>query len=198
MTAILILPAVSNVWRWEQMREKRSDTHGHNISSYANMRKERSCQGGESLGKIERSIVIDAPVEEVFGFVNDFDNFIRTSSPDTEMEILSRDEGPQRVGFTLKARTKVGGQVWEVEVETTEFVENKRYAARQKGGPLKKFNMLDTFEPSNGGTRWTSILEYELPYSLLGRLIDRLKVRKAIEKGADYHIQKTKELIEKG
>ncbi len=148
------------------------------------------------MGKIERSIVIDAPVDKVFAFVNDFDNFVRTSSPDMQMEILSRDEGPQRVGFRLKARTKVGGQVWEIEVVTTEFVENRRFAARQEGGPMKKFNMLDMFEPMDGRTKWTSVLEYELPYSVLGKLMDRLKVRKAMENGTDYHLQKTKELVE--
>ena len=62
---------------------------------------------------------------------------------------------------------------------------------------MKKMLMTDTFEPTDGGTRWTSILEYELPYSLLGKLIDRLKVRKAMEKGSDYYVKKTKELIEK-
>jgi len=149
------------------------------------------------LTKIERSIVIEAPVEKVFAFVTDLDNFVKINPPETEMEILSRDEGPQRVGFTAKVRAKVGDQVWEVEVETTEFVENKKQAVRQKGGPMKKFDMLDLFEPADGGTKWTSIVEYELPYSLLGKLVDKLKVRKDMEKGADYQVNKTKELIEK-
>jgi len=149
------------------------------------------------LGRIERSIVIEAPVEKVFAFVNDFDNFIKASSPEMEMEVLSRDEGPQRVGFVTKARTKVGDRVWEVEVETTEFVENERISMRQKGGAMKKFDMIDMFEPTDGGTKWTAIVEYELPYSLLGKLIDKLKFRKAMEKGSDYYVKKTKELIEK-
>jgi len=137
-------------------------------------------------------------VEKVFAFVTDFDNFLKASSPEIKMEVLSRDEGPQRVGFTLKVKTKIGNQVWEVEVETTEFVKNKRQVVRQKGGAMKKMLMTDTFEPTDGGTKWTSILEYELPYSLLGKLIDKLKFRKDIEKSSDYYVNKTKELIEKG
>jgi len=149
------------------------------------------------LTKIERSIVIEAPVEKVFAFVTDLDNFIKASSPEMEMEVLSRDEGPQRVGFIAKVRAKVGDRVWELEVETMEFVKNKKHAARQKGGPMKKFDMLDMFEPADGGTKWTSIVEYELPYSLLGKLVDKLKVRKDMEKSMDYSAKKTKELIEK-
>ncbi len=150
------------------------------------------------MTKIERSIVIEAPVEKVFAFVNDFDNFIKTQPPEVEMEVLSRDEGPPRVGSTVKVRTKIGDQVLEVEVETTEFVENEKVVNQQKGGALKKMIMTDTFEPTDGGTRWTSIVEYELPYSLLGKLMDKLKFRKALEKSSDYYVNKTKELIEKG
>ncbi len=141
--------------------------------------------------------MIEAPVEKVFAFVTDLDNFVKVNPPETEMKVLSRDEGPQRVGFTAKVRAKAGDQVWEVEVETTEFVKNKKQTVRQKGGAMKKMLMTDTFEPTDGGTKWTSILEYELPYSLLGKLIDKLKVHKELEKGSDYIVKKTKELIEK-
>jgi len=141
--------------------------------------------------------VIEAPVEKVFAFVTDLDNFVKCNPPETEMKVLSRDEGPQRVGSTAKVRAKVGDQVWELDVETTEFVKNKRQTVRQKGGAMKKMLMTDTFEPTDGGTKWTSILEYELPYSLLGKLIDKLKVHKELEKGSDYIVNKTKELIEK-
>lgn len=150
------------------------------------------------MTRIERSTVIEAPVEKVFAFVIDFENFLRASSPEMETEILSQDEGPRKIGYKVRVRSKVGGKVWDVEVEITEFVENERYVTRQTGGPMKKFDMIDTFEPTNGGTRWTAILDYELPYSLLGKLMDRLKVRKAFEESSNYYTEKTKELIEKG
>lgn len=149
------------------------------------------------MTRIERSIVIEAPVEKVFAFVNDLDNFIKAQPSEMKMEVLSRDEGPQRVGFTVKTRVKIGDQVWEVEVETTEFVENERVSMRQTGGAMKKMLMTDTFEPADGGTKWTAIVEYELPYSLLGKLIDKLKFRKELEKSSDYYVNKMKELIEK-
>jgi len=149
------------------------------------------------MTRIEKTIEIKAPVEKVFAFVTDIDNFAKTQPPEMETEILSRDEGPPRVGFTAKVRAKAGGQVWEVEDEITELVENERYYGRQKGGALKKFEHTDLFEPTEGGTKWTSIMEYELPYSLLGKIIDKLKVRKDMEKAMDYSVKKTKELLEK-
>ena len=152
---------------------------------------------GIVLTRIEKSIVIEAPVEKVFDFATDFDNFVKTSPPEMEMTVLSRDKGPDRVGLKAKVRAKVGGHVLEMEMETTELVKNKRHVVRQKGGALKKMEATDLFEPTEKGTKWTAIMEYELPYSLLGKVVDKLKVRKDIEKGMDYTVKKTKELIEK-
>jgi len=63
---------------------------------------------------------------------------------------------------------------------------------------LKKYESTDLFEPTEKGTKWTLVLEYELPYSLLGKIVDKLKARKDIEKSLDYSMKKTKELVEKG
>jgi len=150
------------------------------------------------LTRIEKSIVIEAPVEKVFDFATDLDNFVKTQPPEMETTVLSRDKGPDRVGFKAKVRAKAGGKVWETEDETTELVKNKRRVMRQKSGTLKKMETTDLFEPTEKGTRWTLVLEYELPYSLLGKVVDKLKVRKDIEKSMDYSMKKTKELIEKG
>jgi len=152
---------------------------------------------GIVLTRIEKSIVIEAPVEKVFDFATDFDNFIKTQHPETEITVLSRDKGPDRVGRKAKVRAKVGGHVLEVEVETTELVKNKRRVGRQKSGAFKKMETTDLFEPTEKGTKWTVIMEYELPYSLLGKIVDKLKARKDAEKSMDYSMKKTKELIEK-
>jgi len=63
---------------------------------------------------------------------------------------------------------------------------------------MKKLESRDWFEPTDGGTRWTNIVEYELPYSILGKILDKLRMRKIMEKGADYNVEKAKELLEKG
>jgi len=152
---------------------------------------------GIVLTRIEKSIVIEAPVEKVFDFKTDLDNFVKTLPPETETTVLSRDKGPDRVGLKTKVRAKVGGQVLEMDLETTELVKNKRHVHRQKSGALKKMETTDLFEPTEKGTKYTAIMEYELPYSLLGKIVDKLKVHKDMEKSMDYMMKKTKELIEK-
>jgi hypothetical protein len=39
-----------------------------------------------------------------------------------------------------------------------------------------------TFEPTAKGTKWTMSMDYEVPYSVLGKVIDKLKIGKDIEK----------------
>jgi len=93
---------------------------------------------------------------------------------------------------------KAAGQAYEWENEIIEVIENQKISARQKGGPFKKLEWTQTFEASNGATRFSFTTEYELPYSLLGMIIDRLKVEREVDKSFDYYIKRTKELIEKG
>ena len=93
------------------------------------------------MARIERSIVIEAPVEKVFAFADNFDNFLKTQPPEMEMEVLSRDEGPNRVGHRTKARAKVEFIVSKVEVETKEFVENEKISKEQKEYPVPRLSL---------------------------------------------------------
>jgi hypothetical protein len=41
------------------------------------------------------------------------------------------------------------------------------------------------------------MIEYELPYSFLGKLIDKLSAHKELEKGFDDGLKKLKDMMEK-
>ena len=71
-------------------------------------------------------------------------------------------------------------QKWTMEV--TEFVKNKKYVKRTVGASKTKMAFSCTFEPTAKGTKVTYDMEYEVPYSILGKLVDKLKVQKDMEK----------------
>jgi hypothetical protein len=73
------------------------------------------------LAKIEKSIVIEAPVEKVFDFVTDFDNFLKASSPEIKMEVLSRDESPEKVGDIVMVKTEIGDQVRARRIQKDDY-----------------------------------------------------------------------------
>ena len=53
-----------------------------------------------------------------------------------------------------------------------------------------------TFEPTAKGTKVTFNMEYEVPYSILGKLIDKLKVQKDIEKSNTKLLENMKKALE--
>ena len=53
-----------------------------------------------------------------------------------------------------------------------------------------------TLVPSKTGAKVTTAFDYELPYSILGKIIDKLRVHKAMEREADKALQKMKNVAE--
>ena len=53
-----------------------------------------------------------------------------------------------------------------------------------------------TLSPSETGTKATFMMDYDLPYYILGKIIDKLRVCKALEKGTARALKKLKTLVE--
>jgi hypothetical protein len=54
-----------------------------------------------------------------------------------------------------------------------------------------------TFSPIKNGTKLTFEMDYDLPYSILGKIIDKLWVGKDIDASMERGLRKTKEIFEK-
>ena len=102
------------------------------------------------MAKIETSIVINRPIEEVFAVLSDLENNAKWSSGFVEVKKTS--EGPIGVGTTWRAIQKVLGQRIETEAELTEYEPNRKFAAKSKSGPIP-VEVRQTFDPVEAGTR---------------------------------------------
>ncbi len=80
--------------------------------------------------------------------------------------------------------------------ETTEYIENEKVAWRSTGGNFTGFG-FNALSPTKAGTKVTLVNDYELPYSILGKLIDKLRFHKAMEKSYDDGLKKLKDMMEK-
>ena len=89
-----------------------------------------------------------------------------------------------------------GGTTAETDLEVTEFVKNQKFAQRSIGASKTKMAFSYTFEPTANGTKVTVNIDYEVPYSILGKLIDKLKVQKDVEKGNSKLLENMKKAIE--
>jgi uncharacterized membrane protein len=141
---------------------------------------------------LSKSIEIERPPEQVFRFVNDFDKMNAVHAGYTEAHYTSK--GPMSVGSTAHFVGTHGGSKTEWDMRLTDFDENKK-VRWHTDEPNKMTNTL-LLEATNKGTMLTHIVEYELPYSYLGKIIDKLRVKKDVEKEMSAWLENAKYTIE--
>jgi carbon monoxide dehydrogenase subunit G len=146
------------------------------------------------LGKLTKSVEIEASPEKVFAFIIDAKKMNEATKGFGEKEYTSA--GPVGVGTTAHHIAKVGGQEREWNTEITEFVKNKKVSDHTIGASKAKMTDSWTFEPTAKGTKLTTSMDYELPYSLLGKLVDKVKVSKDMEKTMSQLLENIKKALE--
>lgn len=141
------------------------------------------------MAAYEQSIVIDAPVSEVFKYVNE-----PTTTPDwlTGMvevrNIIGSGEGQQyewsfkMVGVRLRGQTTV-----------VNYIENE-CAAHQSIGMVDSV-WTNIVEPHDSGTKLTIKIEYSIPGAVLGKLAEHLTLRRNM-RGLDVSVLNVKETLE--
>ena len=146
------------------------------------------------MGKLTKSIEIEASPEKVFAFILDSEKMNEINKGGPQMEPTTK--GPDGVGSTSHWVAPIGEKKMEFDMEITEFVKNKKVATRTVGA--SKFKMTGSYvlEPTAKGTKLTFSVDYELPYSVLGKLVDKLKVGKEMEKGSGEAMEKVKKALE--
>src|SRR5512143_291695 len=108
------------------------------------------------MPKIELSIVINRPVEEVFAFLSDFENNPKWQSTSVEARKIS--EGPVGAGTTYQAVTTILGRRINSEQEITQYEPNRLVARKSTAGPFP-FEVEVKFERAEGGTRVTAAID---------------------------------------
>lgn len=103
--------------------------------------------------KIERSIVIDRPVDEVFALVTD------GSKASGWQRGLEAVEGrTDLVGSQYTEVRKLMGKEMKSTMEVSTYEPDSRWVTRVVKGPVP-FEVTVTFEPSGGGTRMTTRID---------------------------------------
>ncbi len=149
------------------------------------------------MGRIEIETEIEAPVEKVFAFWADPRNATKMMPEDAEVKVEVPSEGPIGLGTTWRVSGVIGGRKLDFEEELVEFVENRRITHRQTKGDFKREEGTLVFEATDRGTKLTETFDYKLPYSVLGKIIDKLKAGKDLERILKTNHERAKEFLEK-
>ncbi len=127
--------------------------------------------------KIESSVVINRPVDEVFEFLVNSENDPQWQS--SSQEVTKTSEGPIGVGTTYSTVLRVLGRRLESTMEYTAYEPNKRVDGKTTTGPIP-FQYENTFEPAaEGGIKVKIAIEgdaggfFKLAEPIVARMLQR-------------------------
>jgi len=123
--------------------------------------------------RIQESVQINRPVEEVYEFVANPENLPEWTG--TVIETRKDTLGPLLEGNTFTSVAKFLGRRIESPFEVTAHEFPRRHSHKSTGGPLPTEWTL-TFEEVAGGTRYTQVAEGEPGgfFGLVGPLLERV------------------------
>lgn len=142
------------------------------------------------MPRVEESIQIDRPVEDVFDYVSDPDN--QTTIQSNMIEFHS--DGPMEKGTRTEGVTRVAGRKVAWTAEVTEFQRNRRVELRSIDAPME-FHLTWTYEPVDEGCRVTFEQEIGSLGSFFGKLADPV-VTKMYARDVRGNLENLKILLE--
>lgn len=110
-------------------------------------------------------------------------------------EAIYTSEEKRNVGATAHVKAETAGVKVEFGVEITEYVENEGAAWRTTAGNFTAIGST-ILKPTKIGTELTLMMDYELPYSILGKIVDKVLVSKETADGFQEGLEKLKEMLE--
>src|SRR5256885_14031172 len=146
--------------------------------------------------KVEASVLIDAPVEKVFSRIaqhdscNDWLEFV-SSARYTSKEKTG-------VGASAHHSGQVMGRKMEWDGRVIEWAENDSIVWQAISGTPEAMRMkaVNRVEKEGNGTRYSLEVEYMPPYSILGRIMDPIMIKRNIEKMVQHSTQNLKIILE--
>jgi len=125
------------------------------------------------------STVFQAQASDVFRFHEHPENLLRISPPEFRLSILEADAPGPGGKVVLELRPLPMFNIrWTVRF--TRYEPNNVIEDTMESGPFESWRHTRMFSETGYGTVFTEHIQYRLPYGALGRLIDRLFVRKRI------------------
>jgi len=135
----------------------------------------------EAMIRTTKEIGINIPVEEVFNFVADYANTPRYTEPLVTFKPTTKIERGNGVQFDMAGESF--GIPFQSQLEVANFAKNRSWHLKLISGTQIKIQWL--FRSKEKGTRVTYMIEYRLPFGLMGRVIDNLIIRRLTDKGME-------------
>ena len=122
--------------------------------------------------KIEMSVVIDRPVDDVWNFMTDWSNFAKMNP--VILEARQTSTGPIGIGTTIEARLRNPNIIQrDTNIRVIEYEPKRRFAFEHTTGTLKGARTTFSVESIDGKSRLTLATDAKLSgfFRLVGPLV---------------------------
>jgi uncharacterized protein YndB with AHSA1/START domain len=142
------------------------------------------------MAHIEKSVLIEAPVEKVFAYANDLTRITEW----WPLEVRSSTHQRVEKGAKLDWSYRMMGVKFDGTSEYLEVVPNQRVNVKNTGGIPSTFD--HRYVNEGGKTRVSMVVDYEVPGKLLGKIADRLVVERVNASAAENVLANLKAICE--
>ena len=144
------------------------------------------------MTRIEKSIEVNASAERIWSLIT-WDKVPEWYQSIKRVEWTC--EPKMKAGATVRVFEEMGGRKEQFDTVISEWVPNEKVVWRTTSGNMPG-EFIATLNQLDSGCKLTTSFDYKLPYSVLGKLIDKLQVQKAMEKEAEIALQRMKAAAE--
>ncbi len=136
--------------------------------------------------RLERVQRIPQPLETVFSFFADAGNLERITPPFLHFRTLTPLPVTMQVGARIEYHLRLIGVPlrWTTRIE--DYAPPYRFVDSQLSGPYKQWVHLHEFSASVDCTLMRDVVDYEIPYGIIGTLAQKLFVARMLERIFDY------------
>ena len=146
--------------------------------------------------ELEKTQIIDRPLEEVFAFFADARNLAVLTPGWLKFEIRTKGPIQMAPGARIDYRIKLRGIPMWWQSEITVWDPPRRFVDEQRRGPYRSWVHTHTFEAVDPGrTRVRDHVRYSVPG---GAVVHRLFVAPDIERIFSFRAQKLEEIFRRG
>jgi ligand-binding SRPBCC domain-containing protein len=131
---------------------------------------------------VHLSLVTDiaAPPADCFDRSLDVGEHVASMARSGERVVGGRRSGQLALGEQVTWRARHLGLPWTMTVEIVEHDRPHRFVDQQVSGPFAAFRHVHRFEPTGHGTRMTDEVTFTAPFGVLGRVAERVVLRRRV------------------
>ncbi|MEQ9186937.1 MAG: SRPBCC family protein [Cryomorphaceae bacterium] len=147
--------------------------------------------------RLTKTQVLPISMEEAWGYFSNPSNLQEITPKELRFNVLTNIEhehmyAGQIINYIV---TPILGIAMRWTTEITHVESGKYFVDEQRFGPYSFWHHKHFFEPVEGGVLATDIIDYALPFGFLGRVANRMFVKRQIETIFDFREHKLHELF---